>query len=89
MAKVKVAEASDVVLDWMVAQCEGYKLYKDDMGTLWLLNADGYLHDDVPLTQKKYSTNWAAGGPIIEREIIEILPMFNPEGWSARVAMRP
>ena len=85
--KAKVAEASGVVLDYMVAKCEGYKLYKDDMGTLWLLTADGYLHDDVPLTQKKYSTNPAQSWPIIDREITGVDLVSEWKGvkkWSAR-----
>ncbi len=35
-----------------------------------------------------YSTSWAQGGPIVEREKIEILPTLNPEYWSCRVAKK-
>lgn len=80
MAKVKVAEASDVVLDWMVTKCEGLSEKR-------LLNVDMWKH----IRQQggfRYSKEWLHGGPIIEREKIQILPMFNPEGWSARVAKR-
>jgi Protein of unknown function (DUF2591) len=63
--KVKVSEATGSVLDWMVAKCE-------DMHTgitgFWS-NAVLEL-DENPF---KYSTNWALGGPIIEREGISVL----------------
>lgn len=78
MAKVKVAEASGMVLDYMVARCDQPDWTEED-ALLWIQNDEYKYHP---------STNWSQGGAIIEREKIEILPMFNPEGWSARVAMR-
>ena len=55
--KIKVSEASGPALDWMVAKCEGnLPLSYDDWGQVW----------------PHYSTDWAQGGPIIEREKIEL-----------------
>lgn len=66
--KIKTAEASDLVLDWLVAKCQGRpELY--DFGRIipWttkLAPSDG--------TGRLFSptTDWAQGGPIIERERI-------------------
>ena len=55
--KIKVSEASGPALDWMVAKCEGnLPLSYDDWGQVW----------------PHYSTDWSQGGPIIEREKIEL-----------------
>ena len=60
--KIKTAELTGTALDWAVAKCEGEE-YRDRME--W----DG-IGQDYPA--HKYSTNWAQGGPIIEREKITI-----------------
>ncbi|NBX50608.1 DUF2591 domain-containing protein, partial [bacterium] len=52
--KVQVSEAEREVLDWMVAKCEGKEM------RAW--------RTYVRLNQVNYSTDWAQGGPIIERE---------------------
>lgn len=51
---MKTSELTGAALDWAVARCEGinYEVI------------DGGLDCDCP----DYSTNWAQGGPIIERE---------------------
>lgn len=60
----------------MVAKCAGLK--RDDPEVeiyIFLKNHDNeFLH---------YSTDWAQGGPFIEREKIAVLPC--PRGWSARI----
>ena len=56
MKTVKVAEATERQLDWLVARIEG---------------------DELPKSGGKgldYSSDWEAGGPIIERECIAVLP---------------
>lgn len=76
MKTIKVSEASGAVLDWLVAKCEGLELIKDGV-----LNgvtkkgrfASGYYTDRnnwAPLSTLCYSTDWAQGGPIIDREFI-------------------
>lgn len=66
--KIKVFEASGKVLDYLVAKCEGHQ-----WRCPWMLRKEGYSawigyerawgnpHPD-------FSTDWAQGGPIIERE---------------------
>lgn len=67
--KIKTSELTGAALDWAVAKCEGRK--DNDFGWWW----DNY----------KPSTNWAHGGPIIEREQINL----NKVGRSAKDAMAP
>jgi hypothetical protein len=69
--KVKTNELSGAQLDWAVAKCEGeeVRLVKDRLETLWTDN--GY----------KPSTDWAQGGPIIEREGIALGQ--TADGWEA------
>jgi hypothetical protein len=60
--KIKTSELKDAFLDWAVGKCEymRHSLESDFCGRV------GYAWD--------YSTNWAKGGPIIEREGIALLP---------------
>ena len=59
---VKTSDLIGFALDWAVALCEGKDyLYKDKFA--------GKL---LPY-RREYSTDWAQGGPIIEREGIELL----------------
>ena len=63
MKTIKVAEATELQLDWLVARIEG---------------------DELPKSGGKgldYSTDWAQGGPLIEREGISIYCMTSD--WSA------
>ena len=63
--KVKVAEASGRVLDWLMAMCNGKGIEFDCPSDPWL-TVDGIV--DQPLHSYTPSTDWAQGGPIIERE---------------------
>lgn len=63
MKTIKVAEATELQLDWLVARIEGDELPKDGGKGL------------------DYSTDWACGGPLIEREDISIYRMTSD--WSA------
>jgi hypothetical protein len=54
--KIKTAEAKDKALDWLVTKCEGF---------------------DHEVTSSDWgmwgwATDWAQGGPIIEREHVEL-----------------
>ena len=71
--KVKTNELTGAALDWAVAKCEGeeVRLIKGQLETLWTDN--GY----------KPSTNWAEGGPIIEREGINLDNYAKNPKWSA------
>ena len=73
---MKVSELTGAALDWAVAKCEGEEvsLIRGQLETLWTDN--GW----------KPSTDWAQGGPIIEREEIALEPMTHDEhgdGWLA------
>lgn len=84
--KIKTSELTGVALDWAVAKCEGYI---DDMG---LCTFDADLLEDAKeigclLSRYHPSTNWAKGGPIIERENIFLWCPYGVNGkWSAKKA---
>lgn len=65
--KVKTSELIGPALDWAVARCEGeaVSLVKGQLETLW--TDSGW----------KPSTNWALGGPVIEREKIELAHVYS------------
>ena len=79
---VKVSEASDHTLDWMVAKAEGYRAYiftERDMGqrrpfARWCGISVGPSGHAV----FNPSTNWNHGGPIIDRE--KIVVDLSPDG---------
>ena len=83
MVLIKVAEATELQLDWLVAKCEGMKLHRNALldGQIkegWWVS--GYYMDPnnwIPLSLLNFSTDWAQGGPIIEREKIGLLPSGN------------
>lgn len=68
MNRVKVSEATGPVLDWMVAKAEGIdyveKFTVDGAGFEW--------------EATRPSTDWAQGGPIIEREGLAIWQSTDP-----------
>lgn len=78
MKTIKVEEATGAALDWAVAKCEWVQ-WTFDTATTSEIVADCH-----------YSTSWAQGGPIIEREHIAldyyhtpIHPDVQPR-WEAR-----
>ncbi len=66
---MKVSELQGAALDWAVAMCAGYQ----GNASLKRNNPldDGAL-EHLWLKDYKPSTNWAQGGPIIEREGIDL-----------------
>ncbi|MFM7008073.1 MAG: phage protein NinX family protein [Betaproteobacteria bacterium] len=62
---MKTYELTGAALDWAVAKCEG-----------WIDDCNGWLYcatlPEVENGHYKPSTDWAQGGPIIERERIEV-----------------
>lgn len=70
MKKIKVSEASGPALDYMVAKCEGIDCSR--------LDGSGWTTDCF-----NPSTDWAQGGPIIERERITIRYWDNDERVTA------
>jgi hypothetical protein len=77
--KIKTSELTGAALDWAVAKCEG----PNSM-------ASCYYDEDVPLCLEEWpeslwepSTNWAQGGPIIEREGVTLTQYDDYPNWSA------
>ena len=68
---MKTSELTGAALDWAVAKCEGINYVKDDVRF-----RGAYA--------RKYSTDWAQGGPIIEREKIDV--MWCGDRWCAYTA---
>ena len=80
-------ELTGAALDWAVAKCEGH-----EWRCPWVLVNDGYA------AWRSYelawgcwhgspSTNWAQGGPIIEREHIALRPTFTEGGYRTSESM--
>jgi hypothetical protein len=75
MKKVKVADATGIVLDWLVAVAEGkHTDCQIQGGNIWYGRATSGFVDYRP------HSNWAQGGPIIERERIQVAPLPD-KGW--------
>lgn len=71
--KVKVSESSGPVLDWLVAKCEDYlKHIRLDKFKQWEDLERTQVRDD-DYTYWNPSEDWAQGGPIIEREGIDLI----------------
>lgn len=82
--KIKTNELTGTALDWAVATCEGLPIRHDPMnfgrafpeGGFWIWDDSGPIGKrDYRLIGRQYnpSTNWTIGGPIIEREGIEVV----------------
>ena len=63
---VKTSDLTGATLDWAVAKCEG--LHRED--TVWAIWASTH----------QYSTDWCQGGPIIEREGINVCIQHDEPG---------
>lgn len=70
---MKTSDLTGAALDWAVAKCEGLRVEYDYQYTeekrfdgWWQLGPNHW----QPL--RKYSSDWPQGGPIIEREKIEV-----------------
>lgn len=87
MKKIKVADASGIVLDWLVAKCEGVAVehLKTSDGLLNQLNfkklSEARKYNDARY-RPQYSPSQA--WPIIDRERICVHAYLDPaEGWNA------
>ena len=78
--KIKVAEATDAVLDLLVSRSDNPD-GRDGWG--WFeRDEEGFLFD--PLNECRYSpsTDWSQGGPIIEREGIGFYKANSTKWWA-------
>lgn len=78
--KIKTSELTGAALGWAVAQCERAKLSQASLayqlrthGAVVLTHGGRY----VPYE------NWSQGGPIIERNLIQINPSISSSAWGA------
>jgi hypothetical protein len=62
---MKTSELTGKALNWAVAKCEG-------VSVRWSAAHEQLLVEGYPYMVWQPSTNWAQGGPIIEREGIEL-----------------
>ena len=79
--KIKVQEATNTQLDWLVAKCEqaAGKNIREGFGGSLLVVGD---HDfGAP---SRYSTDWAQAGPIIEREGVSTIKLEHEYGVDSK-----
>lgn len=72
--KVKTRELTCSALDWAVAKCEGW-VYDDRK------KIKEFQMQQISSAKHCYSTMWAKGGPIIERESIDVF--CHGEHWAS------
>jgi hypothetical protein len=72
---MKTSELRGPALDWAVAKCEGWPM------DIWFDEDQMPMIRDDEVPEWKPSTDWAQGGPIIERENIEVFR--RDEQWFA------
>lgn len=92
--KVKTSELIGPALDWAVAKCQGFRIELNHVYTEGR-RFDGWWQCGPGHWQQlcRYSTDWAQGGPIIEREGVNLAQEFGgsegsfsrPTGWIARI----
>lgn len=71
--KVKTQDLIGTALDWAVDKAEGH------------IRPDGGYYCGQHGVSRRYSTDWAQGGPIIEREKIAIRPDEASRDWLAEI----
>lgn len=86
-SKTKTSELTGTALDWAVAQCENALWIQYDrslrMGRGTPSRPSEYLRDHDYTPQFSPSTNWAQGGPIVEREGMTL--RCGLDGWDAEL----
>jgi len=86
---MKTSELTGAALDWAVAKCEevgGQAYLREDPNPASRIGAK-ILYDPLNDAYLCYSTNWAQGGPIIEREKICLVGM-SKGGWKASIGQQ-
>lgn len=84
--QLRVEELSNVQLDAMVAHVEGWttRTRSERNGEAW--NMVCWLYDEANgygVKRFQPSTDWADGGPIIEREQVSLHPPTETSDWGA------
>lgn len=71
--KIKTSELIGPALDWAVAKCEGLDPNTDPEVRKQYVGYPGFAeYNGFGYAIKNYSTDWAQGGPIIDREITKL-----------------
>lgn len=84
MKKILTSEATGPALDWAVAKCESEVLSQSSL--VFQIKEHGCLQRPH-MGNWKPSSLWAQGGPIIEREGIDVITeKGTPESWFASVS---
>lgn len=86
---MKCKKLSGAALDWAVAKAEGLNPNTDPEMRRQYVGYSGFAEGNgfgYPI--KNYSTDWAQGGPIIERERIDVFSTANGTGWCAQSDVR-
>jgi hypothetical protein len=73
---MKTSELTGVALDWAVAEADGTPIYRSGK-TMTRMDMDGNIYWQP-------STDWAQGGPIIEREKIAVWHRGDEWPWRAQ-----
>jgi hypothetical protein len=78
---MKTQDLTGAALDWAVAKCEGHKVNVGFRNLTYTPKGKRTLYNYAP------STNWAQGGPIIEREIFKVFRNVGGK-WTAQLKRR-
>jgi hypothetical protein len=74
--KVKVDDLTENQLDFLAAQIEGIRIQRDVDGSCYYTE---WVNDGTAFRKRFHpSTNWLQGGPIIEREKIQLRGISSP-----------
>lgn len=79
--RIKTSELVGSALDWAVAKSAGE--LAEDGGQVHIVGSRLRFYEDTTDLTYSPSTNWAQGGPIIEREGIAIGSHLDGEEWIA------
>ena len=75
--EIKTSELIGAALDWAVAKAEGYQAVYTNRSISPVFRPGESV---VDLATLRYSTDWAQGGPIVEREIQERRMLMSKRG---------
>lgn len=74
MKTIKVSEATDIQLDWLVAKALGLNVYIPAYAdSPWLMARSGTFDYRCP----DFSTDWSDGGPVMEQERLAPEPLLD------------
>lgn len=76
MKTIKVSEATELQLDWLVAKCESNPVARHNTGAIFLIDTPWADKSRLKwLAEYSPTRHWAQGGPIIERDGISLYRM--------------